>query len=53
MALTVRKIRFIAILAEVHQWFDRRIYQVICLIIVGIMQLLTNMMARLASPLAA
>jgi asparagine N-glycosylation enzyme membrane subunit Stt3 len=37
----------VAILAEVRNWPDRRIYQVTCLIVVGMTQLVTIIVAKL------
>jgi hypothetical protein len=36
-----------AVLAEVHKWPDRRIFQVICLIVVGVTQFATIIVACL------
>jgi ABC-type sugar transport system permease subunit len=36
----------VAILTEVHEWPDRRIYQVICLIVVAVMQFATILVSR-------
>jgi hypothetical protein len=36
----------LAVLTEVHLWPDRRIYQVICLIIVAVTQLATIVLSR-------
>jgi hypothetical protein len=37
----------VAILAEMHNWPDRRIYQVICLIVVAVTQIVTIIVSRL------
>lgn len=37
----------VAILAEVHKWPDRRVYQAICLIVVGVTHFSTIIVARL------
>ena len=37
----------VAILAEVHTWPNRRIYQVICLIVVAVTQFATIIVSRL------
>jgi hypothetical protein len=37
----------VTILAEMHNWPDRRIYQVICLIVVAVTQIVTIIVSRL------
>jgi hypothetical protein len=36
----------VAILAEMHQWSDRRIYQVICVIVLAMTQFVTIILAQ-------
>jgi hypothetical protein len=37
----------VAILAQMHEWSDRRIYQVVCLIVVAVTQIVTISVSRL------